>query len=58
MWGDEIYEWQQNEDELGFEFFGRVLGSVGSEYGNEDYNEEDPIPLFYRVLKYGICKLD
>ena len=53
MWGDERFEWQQDEDELGFY---RALGSDGAEYGKEDYNEGFAIPIFYRILKYGICK--
>eukprot|EP00533_Pseudo-nitzschia_delicatissima_P009185 CAMPEP_0116078696 /NCGR_PEP_ID=MMETSP0327-20121206/744_1 /TAXON_ID=44447 /ORGANISM="Pseudo-nitzschia delicatissima, Strain B596" /LENGTH=1586 /DNA_ID=CAMNT_0003569267 /DNA_START=176 /DNA_END=4936 /DNA_ORIENTATION=+ len=54
MWGDERFEWQEDEDELGFY---RVLGSDGADYGKEDYNEGSAIPIFYRILKYGIFTL-
>lgn len=56
MWGDKRVEWQLNEDEFGFEIFDRVLGDNDSAYGDNDYVEANIIPLFYRVLKYGICK--
>ena len=57
MWDDEEIEWQQEEDGFGFELLKRMLAADDSDYDEEGYDENDVvIPLYYKVLKYGICK--
>lgn len=57
MWDDEEIEWQQEEDGFGFELLKRMLAADDSDYDEEGYGENDVvIPLYYKVLKYGICK--
>ena len=56
MWNGEGGEGDLYDDEVEFQSFDRILGGGESDYGNGGYVEVQAIPLFYRVLKYGICK--
>jgi hypothetical protein len=51
MWSDEEIEWHE------FGSLNRLLAGDGSAYDEEDYDgKKEAIPLFYTILKYGICK--
>ncbi len=56
MWGDDGIEPAIYEDELEFDFLDRMLGGNETDYSSEGYIEAGAVPLFYKVLKYGICK--
>jgi hypothetical protein len=57
MWDDEELEWKQEADGFGFEFLNRMLVGDDSDYDEEGYDENDVvIPLYYKILKYGICE--
>jgi hypothetical protein len=57
MWDEKEIEWQQEEDGFGFEFLNRMLAGDNSDYDEEGYDENGVVvPLYYKVLKYGICK--
>ena len=57
MWSDETMEWQEDVNEFGLEISNRMLGINEYDFGEEVYGENDDIPLSYKILKYGICKL-
>lgn len=50
-------EWQEDVNEFGLGISNRMLGGNEYDYGEEVYGENDDIPLSYKILKYGICKL-
>lgn len=55
MWSDEEIEWHE-EDEFELLFLNRILGGEESDYSEGDSGGKDIIPLYYSILKYGICK--
>ena len=56
MWSDDGIEPTLYEDELEFDIFDRMLVGNETYYDSEGYVNEVAVPLFYKVLKYGICK--
>ena len=56
MWSDDKIEPALYEDELEFDIFDRILAGNETYYDSEGYDTAVAIPLFYKVLKYGICK--